>query len=86
MRGRLLGLFFCDFGYKTEDKWIDDSVNSAVPLYGGIYYFIVFQHRQVLADNRLAFSQTGPKVCNAGLALMVNQAEEFEPDRMAANL
>lgn len=80
--------FFCiyDFRNQVEDERIDDGVNPFIPLDGRVYNTVFFKHRQVLANDGLAFPEAGPEVGHTGFSLVVNKAEKLKPDRVAADL
>ncbi len=49
----------------------------AIPFGGGLDYTLIFEHGQMLADNRLGLFKTLPEVGNTGV-LLFNEAEYFQ--------
>lgn len=87
-RGSVADLFFLlvyDLCYQIKNKGVDNSIYPFIALHCGIHDTIFFEHRQVLTDNGLAFSQTGPEVRHTGLSLMMDKTEQLKPDRVAAD-
>jgi len=79
----LLIYYLC---YQIQNKGVDNGIDPFIALHCGIHNMIFFKHRQVLANDGLAFAEAGPEVGHTGFSLVVNKAEKLKPDRVAADL
>jgi hypothetical protein len=82
----LFFLLVYDLCYQIQNKGVNNGINPFIALHCGIHNMIFFKHRQVLANDGLAFAEAGPEVGHTGFSLVVNKAEKLKPDRVAADL
>jgi hypothetical protein len=67
------------------NQWIDDAVKSFISRNRAFDHAPLFEHGQMLGDDRLRLFQALVKVRDTD-AFMFDQAEDLESDRVTANL